>query len=94
MSSLRKTANGQPCMVRIPGICNWDNSTTVLAHINGAGMGIKANDIHAAFCCSSCHDVLDSRINTNYTRNETKLMHWEGIKRTQDYWLKNGLLKI
>jgi len=93
VSKLRKSARGQECLVRIPNHCNFNPETVVLAHIGGAGMGIKSHNLHGAFCCSNCHDILDGRVNTNYTRNELKLMHWEGVKRTQEYWLKNGFIK-
>ena len=31
MTAARREAKGQPCMVRIPGVCNGDPETTVLA---------------------------------------------------------------
>lgn len=62
--SLRTLAQGQPCMVRIPGVCNGNPETTVLAHIrrgNVAGMGQKPPDLCGVWACSSCHDVMDGR---------------------------------
>ena len=94
MSKLRKSAKGQQCMVRVPSICNWNPETTVLAHIGGAGMALKNNDLFGAFCCSSCHDAIDGRIKTSFTRDELSLMHYEGMKRTQEYWLSNEMIKI
>ena len=91
MSKLRKSARNQMCQVRLPGICNFNRETTVLAHINGAGMGMKANDIHGAFCCSACHDEVDRRtrkLNAAFV----KLAHLEGVIRTQEIWIKEGLL--
>ena len=32
MSTIRKLAKGQPCQVRILGVCNHKPETTVLAH--------------------------------------------------------------
>jgi len=49
MSKLRKSAKGQECLVRIPGICNRRTETVVLAHLNGGGMGMKASDLHGLF---------------------------------------------
>lgn len=94
MSKLRKSARNQECTIRVPNICNWNNETTILAHLGGAGIGIKNNDIFAAFCCSSCHDAIDGRIKTEYTYDELKLMHFYGIKRTQQYWIDNNYLKV
>ena len=91
--NLRKTARGQPCMVRIPGVCNHDPETTVLAHLNGGGMGMKQPDVMAAFSCSACHECLDRRVKSLYSRDELRMMHLEGIIRTQQWWIDNGYIK-
>ena len=92
--NLRQAARGRECQVRIPGVCNFDPATTILAHLNGAGMGRKASDIHASLCCSACHDVADSRVQSVYTSDEVKLMFLEGIMRTQEIWLTEGRIVI
>lgn len=95
MSKLTESAKGKDCLVRIPGVCNFNPETTVLAHLGGAGMGIKEKDFHGSFCCSDCHDLIDGRVNRSshgYSKVEIKLMHFEGIKRTQDDWLSTGLV--
>lgn len=64
MTDLRKNARGRMCMVRIPGVCNWDQNTTVLAHIRragSAGVGQKPPDIVGVWACSDCHDAIDGR---------------------------------
>lgn len=64
--NLRDFARGQTCTARIPGVCNQDPETVVLAHCNMfgmGGMGMKAPDLCAAHVCSDCHDVLDGRTN-------------------------------
>lgn len=53
-------AQGMPCLLRIPGVCNRDPATTVAAHSNWAGfggkaMGRKSSDAHTIWCCSACH---------------------------------------
>ena len=60
---IRDAARGQDCTFNIAYVCNYDNSTTVLAHLpdESHGMGQKADDISAAFACSACHDVIDQR---------------------------------
>ena len=40
---IRQSANSQPCQVRVPFICNGDSSTTVLVHLNGAGLALKTH---------------------------------------------------
>ena len=94
MSKLRKSAKGRNCEVRIPGVCNFNPETVVLAHLGGAGMGLKRNEVHGAFCCSSCHDEIDGRtIDSEFTRRDLKLMHHQGVERTQDIWIEEGLIK-
>lgn len=65
MTPIRRAARGEDCTLRIPGVCNHDPATTVLAHSNrladGKGMGLKAPDTAACFACHACHDVLDGR---------------------------------
>jgi len=94
MGALRKSAKGRQCQVRVIGHCNWNPETVVLAHIGGAGMGMKANDIHGAFCCSSCHDVYGMRAPSRFTRDEIKLAFLQGVIATQRIWLGEGLLRI
>lgn len=85
MTAARKAASGQPCMVRIPGVCNFDPATTVLAHYRMAGgAGIKPHDDQGAWACSACHDAVDRRSKTQYSRNELRLFHAEGVFRTQE----------
>ncbi len=92
---LRDSAKGQPCCVRIPGVCNYDNATTVLAHLNGGGVGTKVSDLFGSFCCSSCHDLIDGRTHhSTFTREEVDLMHRQGIERTQQYWLDAGMVTL
>ena len=91
---LRNSARGQECQIRIPDICNFNPETTVLCHINGGGMGMKSNDTAAAFGCSACHDAVDHRSRTQYTNDELKLMHLDGVMRTQAIWLNEGLLVV
>ena len=82
---LRKAAQGRECMVRLPGICNHNPETTVLAHVRLAGvsgMGIKADDLLGAWACSACHDAIDRRSNMDLDRDYVRLAHLEGVVRT------------
>jgi hypothetical protein len=72
-------------MIRLPGICNHDPDTTVLAHvrlIGVSGMGMKSPDLLGAWACSACHDVVDRRVKTNIDIGEIRLAHLEGMVRT------------
>lgn len=93
---LRKQARGRECQVRIPGICNGNPETSVLAHYRLAGTcgaGCKPDDAQAAIACNYCHDVIDGRTKTKeYSRDELRLMHAEGVLRTQQIWREEGLV--
>lgn len=72
MTKLREFAKDKPCMVRLVGICNFNNETTVLAHIrraNVAGVGQKPPDLCAVWACSACHDEIDRRTRNNRLRD-------------------------
>jgi hypothetical protein len=83
--NLRKEARGRDCQVRLEGICNFDPATTVLAHyrlLGYSGIGYKGHDfVFGAWCCSSCHTVLDSS-KVSHT-DAMKRSHAEGVMRTQ-----------
>lgn len=94
--NLRALARNQECQVRIPGICNGDPATTVLAHYRLAGtcgVGMKPSDWQAAWCCSECHDALDQRVPTQYSHESLALMFCEGILRTHEQYRKLGVMK-
>lgn len=94
MSKLRKSARGRECQIRIPGVCNFNPETTVLCHLNGAGMGMKHPDLFGAFGCSACHDAIDGRIRTGMPATILRLYLLEGIVHTQAIWLKEGLISV
>ena len=85
MTPARKAARGQPCMVRLPG-CDGGGETTILAHyslMGISGKGLKSPDFMGAWCCASCHDHIDGRVNCGLPRVELRLAHAEGLFRTQ-----------
>jgi hypothetical protein len=82
-------------MVRLPGICNHNSATTVLAHIRlsgVSGMGIKADDLLGAWACSACHDAVDRRFRTDLDRVYVRLAHLEGMVRTIAQLRKEGIV--
>lgn len=98
MSKIRQSARDKPCQVRLIGICNGNPETTVLAHFRdlslGSGVGLKTADLFGAFCCSSCHDYLDGRAKTFYTKEDLRMAHMIGVLRTQKILLDEGLIKL
>lgn len=83
--NLRKQARGRGCTVRLPGVCNHNSETVVLAHIRMAGisgMSLKADDLLGAWACSTCHDAIDRRSHPDLERDYVRLAHLEGMVRT------------
>ena len=95
MANLRKEARGRECQVRLPGICNGNSETVVLAHYRMPGIcgtGMKPDDLFGAWACSGCHDEIDRR--TRLTdAGEARLAHLEGVIRTQSTLLREGKVK-
>jgi hypothetical protein len=94
MTKLRKSARGRNCEIRIPGVCNGNSETTVLCHLPGGGMGSKRPDLFGAFGCSDCHAAVDGVLPTNYHAETLSMWHMDAVFRTQEIWLKEGLVKI
>lgn len=88
----RKEARGRECQVRIPGVCNGDPATVVLAHLNGGGMGFKTDDTEGAWCCSACHDVIDGRAKSGWPGETIELWHYHGARRTREVLRSEGKL--
>lgn len=93
-TKLTKAARGRDCQIRVPGICNGDSNTTILAHFRMAGTrcgtGLKPNDLQGAWSCSACHDAVDARAKTEFSRDELRVMHLEGVVRTIDILVAEG----
>ena len=93
---LRKAAKDRGCTVRIPGVCNFNSATTVLAHIRltgVSGMGMKSPDLLGAWACSACHDEIDGRTHkSGLSRDELRLAHYDGMARTIMQLHKEGLV--
>ena len=94
--NLRKLAQGRDCMVRLPGICNFNPETTVLAHyrMHGlSGIGLKSNDIFGAWACSDCHDEIDRRTQI-FDKEDVQIAHLQAVLRTQQALILEGAIKL
>lgn len=93
-TKLTKAARGRECQVRIPGVCNGNPETTVLAHYRMAstsGIGSKPHDLQGAWACSTCHDVCDGRSKA-VDRETARHYHAEGVMRTQAILLAEAVV--
>lgn len=93
MSKIRKSAKGQTCSLRL-GNCSSDE-TVVLAHIGkNRGMGHKCADYFAVYACSNCHDIIDGRVKSEFTKHELNTEKLRALEETQGIFFKYELLVI
>ena len=93
-NKIRASARGEDCQVRIPGVCNFNPETTILAHVGSdKKMGGKCSDLEAAYCCSDCHTAIDGAARTPYIHIELQLWAKEGAERTRAILLNKGLIE-
>jgi len=90
VTDLRALARGRDCTIRLPGVCNFNPETTVLAHyrlIGLSGIGMKSPNQLGAHACSACHAYVDT-----HKDDATARAFLEGVLRTQARLIKEGVL--
>lgn len=95
-NALRRSAKGEDCTLRLPGICQFDPATTVLAHLpfGGRGTGYKASDLHAVYACDACHSELDGRSRNPISREELWECCIRALAETHQRMLGKGLVSV
>jgi hypothetical protein len=99
----KKYAKGKPCMIRIAGMYRLQcgsEETTSLCHFTMAGykaIGSRAAslpDLAGAWGCNVCHDLVDGRrpVPISVEGDQLQLWHAEGVMRTLDALVKEGVL--
>jgi hypothetical protein len=78
MSKITKSARGEDCTLRIPGVCNFDPETTVFAH-TGSGTA-KRNHDKGCYACSDCHDAIDFRTRAFLSDSETEQKQFKRVR--------------
>ena len=79
-------------MIRIPGVCNRNPETTVLAHFRMtsiSGMSLKPPDFLGSWACSECHAYVDSNHDA-----ETQLAFAKGVFRTLNNLHTEGVFDV
>ena len=94
--NLRKYAEGKSCYLRLVG-CSHDPAKTVLAHIRRggiAGRGQKPPDICALPLDQHCHDIVDGRVKSEYTREQIDAELLRALVQWQSYLWNHGYLFV
>ena len=95
---ITKSARGEECQIRFPGICNHNPETTIWAHANslaaGKGVGKKSLTLLGSYACSACHDLVDGRRPRpeGWMPTDVRLAFYEGHERSMVILERKGLL--
>lgn len=92
-TKIRKSARGEDCSLRL-GNCS-SNETVILAHIGrNRGMGIKCADYMAVYACSNCHDIIDGRVKSEYTKDQLNTEKLRALEETLGKLFNKELLRV
>jgi Putative nuclease YbcO len=95
---IRKSAKGEDCTLRVPGVCNFNPDTTVLCHAPYPGRGgTRSADHFAAYGCSDCHDYMDMRsrrLEVAGIAGSRESLWLSAIHETQKKLIEKGLIKV
>ena len=90
---IRESARGEDCTLRL-GACS-SNETVVLCHIGRRrGMGLKCSDTFAIYSCSNCHDIIDGRVKTEFSKHELNTEKLRALEETQERFMEKDLLVV
>lgn len=98
VQAIRDAAKGEPCLVRIQGVCRGGTEHTIWSHAPlgaaGKGRGIKSVDIAGAMCCTACDAVVDGQapLPPGATRQSVLLDWFMGHMRSLVRLGEKGLL--
>ena len=91
LTKAQRAARQQPCTLVIPGICNRDPDTTVLAHVGRHGSAKRNHDDEAVYACSSCHDAIDYRSKYFLSNN---WVEQEALRKDREWFIARALERM
>ena len=95
LTAIQKSARGEECTLRIPGVCNGNPETVVLCHAPYPGRsGMRTHDWWAAYGCSSCHDFADHRSGGEAFGTVLDRYWMPAIHETQFKLIEKGLISV
>lgn len=90
LTKLRQSAKGEDCTLRLGNCSNAE--TVVLCHIGRLrGMAIKCGDHFGVYACSNCHDIIDGRVKSQFSKLELQAEKLRALEETQSKMIKKGL---
>lgn len=92
-SKIRESARNEDCSLRL-GNCSG-NDTVVLAHIGrNKGVAIKCADYMAVYACYNCHDIIDGRAKSNFTKDELNTEKLRALEETLAKLVDKELINV
>jgi hypothetical protein len=94
---IRASANGEPCLVRLPG-CPGEPRMTIWSHYRGSaggkGLGLKSHDVAGAYGCTYCDAIYDGQRPrpAGMTQTDVELAWHEGHIRSLGRLHEKGLI--
>lgn len=90
---IRNSARDEDCSLRL-GHCS-SSETVVLAHIGrNRGVAIKCHDFFSVYACANCHDIIDGRIKSHFSKLELQAEKLRALEETQGKLFAKGLLCV
>lgn len=91
-----RASQGQPCTLRIAGVCTGGGEDTVPAHIRDRhqGRSIKASDTSIADACFACHAKFDGRSGAPLNEEDWLFYALRGLQETIENRIERGILKL
>jgi hypothetical protein len=100
-AKIRESARGEPCTVRLPGVCLFEPQYSIWSHARwgaqlgdaGRGMATKALDVCGAYACTACDAAYDGQARAPHlTRDEIDLAWCMGHLRSLGRLVQKGIL--
>lgn len=90
-TKVTKSARGEPCSLRIPGVCLRHEETVVLCHV-GKGTAKRNDDWFAVYGCMACHQWIDGAgVKTeDWPYRDTYVL--DALRETQGKLIEKGLI--
>ena len=91
--TLKSSARNEDCSLRL-GNCS-SNETVVLCHIGrNRGWAIKCGDHFAIYACQNCHDIIDGRAKSEFSKSELEAEKLRALEETQSKFIDKGLMNV
>jgi len=92
-NKIRESAKGEVCSLRLSPMCTDEYGAVVLCHIGKRrGIAIKCTDNMAVYGCNHCHDIIDGRVKSEFSKIELEAEKLRALEETQAKLIEKELL--